>query len=270
MAKFMKPKISLCAAAARPQFWQRLYNSLQGNTVPFELIFVGPNKPDFELPSNFKYVYSNVKPAQAYAAAFGLASGELGCWMADDCVYDDPISTCPNALDIVWDRYQEMQNRYDDNKTILSQCTLEDYGMRWSRERAVAFWRSHRFFNGNLSTPVMAPIGFINVEFFRQLGGYDKNFVCGQSENDIVMRTCEVGGRVELVPDSVIAIKHRECHTTDKYKFSAGYGNDRGFLQKCWVSQGQVVNKRLFPFQPFEDKDILNSNQGPAGNWRTN
>lgn len=263
----MTPKISLCAAAARPKFWQRLYDSLSGNIIPFELIFVGPNKPDFTLPSNFRFYESNVKPAQAYQYALSHAKGELLGWMADDCVYNDPLVVCPDSLDKIWRAYEFFKHEYKDNKTILSQCSIEDYGMRWDLARALAFWKSHRFFNGNLRTPVMAPIGFISATWFKELGGYDSNFVCGQSENDIVMRTIEAGGRVEPVEESKICIKHRECHLTDRYKFSGGYGLDRTYLQNCWTSNGQMVDKRLLPFQPFKDKDILTVNQGPVGRW---
>lgn len=263
----MKPKISLCAAAARPKFWKRLYDSLSGNLVPWELVFVGPNKPDFDLPGNFRFYQSEVKPAQAYQYALSVAEGELLGWMADDCVYNDPIACCSNPLDLMWKAHEFFKQEYQDNKTILSQCSLEDYGMRWDRDRALAFWNSHRFFNGNTRTPVMAPIGFISANWFKEIGGYDRNFVAGQSENDIVMRTIEAGGRVELVPESVICIKHRECHATDRYNFSKGYGQDRMYLQSCWTQNGQMVTKRLRSFQPFEDKDLLTINQGPEGRW---
>lgn len=264
----MKPKISLCAAAARPRFWKRFYDSLAGNKVEVEVIFVGPNRPDFELPANFVFAQSNVKPCQAYSHAINIARGELIGWTADDVIYNGPIAACPNALDLIWEAYMRAKEEYGDNKTILSQVTIEDYGMRWNRQRALNFWRSHHFFNGNMTTPMMAPIGFISKEFFNQLGGYDRSFVCGQSENDICMRAYEVGGRVLGVEDSIVEIKHREAHMTDRYNFSKGYGQDRTFLQACWTENGKMVTKRRIPVQPFDQATILGSNQGPSGRWR--
>jgi GT2 family glycosyltransferase len=121
----------------------------------------------------------------------------------------------------------------------------------------------------------MAPLGFINRQFFHELGGYDRNFVCGQSENDVVMRAIAQGGRVETAKDSKVFLCHAECH--GEYQFSSGYIQDREFLENCWVKEGygtyeknlpfHLSSARLKPMQRFEDKDILTVNQGPAGRW---
>lgn len=266
----MKPQISLCAAAARPKFWKRLYDSLSQNSVSFEIVFVGPNPPDFTLPDNFAFILSKVKPAQAYEIAFRNARGELGGWMADDCLYNEPIANCPNALDSVWQNYQDSIKQYADKKTIFSQITIEDY-----KDTGHADWIHHRFFYARMNTPQMAPLGFINLEFFRELGGYDKNFVAGQSENDVVMRAIAAGGRVQTAKDSKVLLNHGEAHGA--YPFRKAYHDDRRFLENCWVKEGYGTYEsnrpftlspvRLRPFQPFEDKDLLTKNQGPEGNW---
>lgn len=266
----MRTQISLCAAAARPQFWRRLYDSLSKNTVSFELVFVGPNEPDFDLPSNFTFIKSMVKPAQAYEIAFRNARGILGGWMCDDAHYNDPYAKCPNALDSVWQYWLWSLENHGDNKTIFSQRTIEDY-----RDQGHADWEKHRFFYNRMNTPQMAPLGFINLDFFHQLGGYDKNFVCGQSENDIVMRAIEAGGRVETAKDSKVVLRHAECH--GKYAFRSGYFLDREFLEKCWVKEGfgtyeknlpfTLSPTRLRPVERFDDEGILTANQGPAGRW---
>lgn len=265
-----KPQISLCAAAARPEFWIRLYNSLSQNAVSFEIVFVGPNEPNFSLPVNFNYIKSNVKPAQAYEIAFRNAKGEMGGWMADDAHYNDPYAQCPNSLDSIWQNYQDSIKKYGDKKTIFSQRTIEDY-----KDTGHADWEKHRFFYGDMRTPQMAPLGFINLEFFHSLGGYDRNFVCGQSENDIVMRAIENGGRVETAKDSKVVLCHAECH--GKYAFRSGYFLDREYLESCWVKEGfgtyekrlpyTLSNTRLKSLDRFEDANILTINQGPSGKW---
>lgn len=266
----MKPSISLIASAARPQFWMRLYNSLLVNKISFEIVFVGPNAPNFTLPENFRFYLSNCKPAQCYQSATFEAEGEVIGWMADDCDYNEPKMKCPNALDLIWAKYNESCNQYDDTKTIISQRTIEDYG-----SSNMVDWNNHRFFYGRQDTPQMAPLGFMNRAWFNHLGGYDKNFVCGQSENDVVQRGLQDGGRVVGCPESLVFLHHRECH--GEYSFRHGYQDDRRFLETCWVKEGYgtyetrkpytMLSQRSRPVECFEKKDILVSNQGPAGRW---
>ena len=256
----MRPNISLIASAARPQYWNRLFNSLKANRCLYEVVFVGPIIPEcsWSLPDNFIYRYSKCKPAQCYQAAASLASGELIGWTADDATYD----VVPQSLDMIWNAYKAG----DNFKTVFAQSTIEDGN---------DITRNHYFFHGDSSTPFMAPLGFMNREFFNQLGGYDRNFICGQSENDIVMRVLAEGGRVELVSDSKCHLHHGECH--GEYTFRHGYNSDRQYLERCWVYEGYgmaegnrsktISQKRLLPVEPFDLENILTVNQGPAGRW---
>lgn len=254
-------------AGIRPDFWMRFYNSLSQNIIPWEVVVVGPLIPSFILPDNFKFIKSSVKPAQAYEIAFRHASGEIIGWTADDANYNSPQLQCPKAIDIIWDRYCQSFLKYRDNKTILAMCPLED---------SSAEWINHFFFYGDTRTPRMAPFGFINREWFHELGGYDKNFVCGQSENDVVMRGIADGGRCEVVENSWVHVHHAECHGPD-YPFRSGYDGDRKFLEDCWVKEGYGTYESQKPYalsphrlrilEPFINENILTVNQGPSGRW---
>jgi len=183
--------------------------------------------------------------------------------MADDCVFNHPSQFCAKPLDIIWAKYEDSIKLFGDKKTILSMKTYEDYGVRNN-----VIWENHHFFYGNKTTPMMAPLGFLNREWFNSLGGYDCNFICGQSENDIVMRGIADGGRVIGVPEAKVYMAHKECHGL--YAFRAGYSSDRTYLQKCWTKDNKFISKtRLFPLEPFSNTDILTINQGPAGKWET-
>jgi hypothetical protein len=248
-----EPKISLIASAARPRFWNRFWNSLVWNDTPYEVIFVGPNEPFEEFPEHFRFIKSNCKPAQCYEAGLRAARGVIVGWTADDANYNHPQLQVPKSLDIIWQLYEK-----SDGKTIFAQRPYEDGGDIGTR---------HRLIHDNYNTPLMAPFGFINREWFMKLGGYDRNFICGQSENDVVMRAIEDGGRVELVMESPLWVHHAECHG-NSYDFRKGYDWDRAFLESCWfMPDNSVSPKRLKALEPFDDTDILTINQGPAGKW---
>jgi hypothetical protein len=248
-----EPKISICASAARPRFWNRFWNSLVWNDIPFEVIFVGPKPPNEDFPENFLWFESNLKPTQCYEAAVRRARGEIIGWTADDANYNHPQLKCPKSIDTVWKHYEAAQ----DKKVILSMRPFEDGGDIGTR---------HRLIHDDYNTPLMAPFGFMNREWYMKLGGYDRNFICGQSENDVVMRAIQDGGRVEYLEDAPLWVHHAECH--GEYPFRSGYNWDRAFLESCWfLKNREVSNTRLREFEPFDDKDLLTVNQGPCGRW---
>jgi hypothetical protein len=127
----------------------------------------------------------------------------------------------------------------------------------------------HRFFYGDLNTPIMAPIGLMSREFLNELGGIDKRYVCGQYENDIVMRVYEKGGSVQAFGDHThfIDIDHMGkallLHENFKERsFAQGYDSDRKVLEGSWVVEPGVISKtRLDALEPFQDDQILAKSQ---------
>ena len=287
----MSVKVSLVASANRVEYWDRLYNSLKGNTVEWEVVFVGDRKPLHEMPSNFKWIHATCKPAQCYQIGFWAAQGETVAWTADDTNYNEPSLNCPNCLDIAYNHWVKMDNQYNnDKKSIIAMNPCEDGGFPQLR--------FHRFFGGWLHTPTMAPFGLIHREYFvNKLGGYDRRFVSGQSENDVVMRVYEDGGRLEVDLDAKLYVHHRQVHYRDPHtgrednKFRKWYNTDREVLEQAWVVGGHgfyeqynamkpgtekenamknvpISSKRLVPFEPFEKtEDACFVSQGLKGHW---
>jgi len=263
-----KYHISLVASAVRPQSWMRFYESLKGNQLKIEVVFVGPKKPDFALPSNFNYIYATVKPAQCYEIGFRAAQGELVGWTADDCFYNGVNQA---NLDMLYKFFFDQNER----KLVVAQRSIED-----GRD----IWYRHHFFGDWGHTPIMAPLGFMLNDYLRELGGYDRRFISGQSENDVVMRVLENGGKVVRHMDSYVHIDHRNSHEANA---SSGvrqyYVADREFLENCWVVGGygaygtggtnlrgtkiEISKTRLIPFEPFSDTDITGVSQEPKGRW---
>lgn len=271
--------ISLFASAARPQWWTRLYKSLQGNKCEWEIVFVGPNEPKFKLPINFRYYQCDFKPTQCYQAAALRCVGDLIGWIADDACYD------MSSLDKVWLSYTWSRNTpqlNNDNRIIFTQSTIEN-------DKDVS--KEHHFFRHDNSTPTMAPMAFMKRDWFNKLGGYDRNFISGQAENDIVMRAFQDNGVIRSVPKSKVYLNHEEVHggflnkikyRLGKNSFRTGYYNDRRYLEECWVKEGYgtydentlkhgtISKERLLPFHSFNNENILEVPCGPQGRWSKN
>jgi len=271
------PKISLFASSIRPNLYPELFESLKDNDVEIEVVFAGPcaahNIPNYSTDKlRFEYIQTgDIKPAQCYEVARRSCNGELVAWMADDCIYS------PHLLDKVYNFWMKIGNPLG----VISVKTNENDSHNDLND--------HRFYGFNVNTPLMAPLGFMSGVILDQLGGIDRRYICGQYENDIVMRVYESGGQVYKFEDGCVDIAHLEKHG-DKTKFWNWYTHDRNILENSWVVGGfypppnvcidivkhqhftpivnrEVVKKRLDKFEGYEDKDILVASQSFKGEW---
>ena len=249
----MDYQISLCASACRPEYWETFCNSLKGNTINIEVVFVGPNPPLTDLGPNFKFIKATCKPSQCYQIAFNNANGEIIGFTADDVVYD---LLTEDGLDRVYNFYKKFNNY----KNIIAQRPIED-----GRD----VWYQHYLMGNDRTTPIMAPLGFISNKFLKELGGYDINFISGQGENDLIMRAYGVGGRVERIWNSFANIFHRSTHELDTNAKFRKYGTfDRIILEERWILENKVSPIRLKPLELFKEReDWYFNGQGPKGIW---
>ncbi len=284
--------VSLCASANRPVLqngfknWERFLNSLKRNKVKYEVIFSGDVPPNFDtsLYPEFKWIKSNVKPAQAYQICFWEAKGELIGYSADDADYvcnnPDTHTKQFDNLDIAYNFYKECEKRYNDNKTIVAMNPCEDGG--WPQEK----W--HYFFGGNPWSPRMAPFGLIHRDFMNEIGGYPNDHISGQAENSVVMSAYMLSGRVEFCKNACLYVHHREVHPRKDGKevnlFRRWYNEDRRALENRWVKEGygkyeklnseqlkntvHISNTPLVPIMPFKKTDNVRFvSQGIKGQW---
>lgn len=262
----MIPRISLFASAVRPKLFPAFLNSLMETTIPLEVVFAGniwqdQIRKDGTTPHllnvlknnhiTFRYVPTkNIKPAQCYEIARRYCTGELIHWTADDCEYTKDF------LSYAYDYWRFL----DDKKVVLSLQTEENYGTH-----VLTDMKQHSFFGYDPKTPLMAPLGLMSREYLEELGGYDRRYVCGQAENDIVMRVYADGGDCMIYgdKDNYIEIDHIKKHGPNHHgrPFAKGYATDRKVLESSWTSDNKVVMKRTDSFHPFEDKDILSKSQ---------
>lgn len=247
----MNPKIGIVASAHRPQNWMGLYKSIGDNDIEFELVFVGPNPPDYDLPGNFCFIRSLVKPTQCIEIALRNTTADLVMNMADDTTFK--IS---RPLDKLYETYKS----YNKDKIILS-CRYMLNGQDQSSG-------CHRFFAGDTSSPLVPLSGLMSRNLWISIGGIDRNFIAIMWDLDIAMRVHALGGDV-ILSDVFL--------DEDKDKGSAGsvlcnefWQHDRTLLESLWTKNGRIHFHRAKPVEPFEDFNILNVSQGPRGRWRGN
>jgi len=129
----------------------------------------------------------------------------------------------------------------------------------------------------------MAPLGIMSREYLDKLGGVDRRYICGQYENDIVMRVYADGGKVYPFGDktSYIDINHigkesimlgRPATWVDFQvrSFAKGYRSDRRVLEQSWCGGSgiyKVLSQRTDKFESFTDEDLLTKSQSNRGVW---
>lgn len=262
------------ASAIRTQHWPELLKSLESNIIPYEVVFAGPVEPTFTHP-NLKYIKTeDLKPCQLYEASRRYCKGELTMWICDDAEFSEKL------LDKIYTYWKSLNNR----KAIIS--------VRTNENETNNDLNDHRFFGWNLNTPQMCPLGLMNREYLEELGGYDKRYLAGQGENDIVLRAMQDGASVYKFEDGYIKIDHLKKHGTST-KFWSAYEHDRMILENSWVINGhkpppkreiildggkhvsrmplinrEVSKMQLDKFQPYTNDNILTVSQGPKGIWK--
>jgi len=247
----MSPRIGIVASAHRPQNWMDLYQSIGDNDIEFELVFVGPNQPDYELPKNFRFIRSLVKPTQCFEIALRNTTADLVIPIADDCTFIK--SSRP------MDRLYETFKTYKNEKLLLS-CRLSTNDIDESHY-------AHRFYIADPSSPVMPLAPLMSKKLFSDLGGIDRNFIAVMWDLDFTMRAYASGGTVIL---SDVFLNEDKEKSAGSILCSEFWRHDRGLLESLWTKNGKVHFRRTKPFEPFDDLNILKASQGPRGRWRGN
>lgn len=263
----MDYKVSLFASAIRQPFFITFLKSLEGTSVPLEVVFAGTLDAieyDYKPNIHFKYIHTeNIKPAQCYEIARRACTGETVHWTCDDAEYSED---CMGKAYNYW-------KAKNDEKLILSIQTIEN--------GQFCNMALHSLYGAKPETPRMAPLGLMSRAFLDKLGGIDRRYVCGQYENDIVMRAIVEGGKVEIVGsknDCYIVIDHYRRHGLVR-PFATGYMKDREILERSWTDFSGKLNDgtshvnirrttnggfeyfRNDVFEPYEETDLLTKSQ---------
>ena len=247
----MDLKIAICSSAHRPQNWTALYNSIGKNDVEFELVFVGPNPPDYRLPHNFRFIKSPVKPQQCIEIAVRNTCADLVMFnFTDDCQFQGQRPL---------DRLYQVYKSHNDDKIIIS-CRYMMDGVDLSDA-------SHYFDNSDTTSPLMPLAPLISRKFYCELGGIDKNFQAIFGDLDIAMRAYAQGGKVVM---SDVYLNEDKSKRAQSSLCTEYWKQDRGLFESLWIKDGKISFNRAKPAELFSDKNILKFSQGPRGRWRGN
>lgn len=243
------PKISIYASAAKPNHWMDLYNSIGENDIDFEIVFVGPNKPNFPLPDNFRFIQSFVKPSQSWEIACRNTTGDYVMAIADDCEF-----RTPRPLDRLFSCYKS-----HDSELLIVSSKLMTNGQDHSA------W-AQRYYSHDQDSPVMPLCGLMSRKLHFALGGIDRNFIAIMWDLDIAMRVHALGGNVVMA--DVYVDENKEKKSGIRNLTPDFWNHGRALLDGLWAKDGKVHFNRVLPVQSFSDINLLEVSQGARGRWR--
>ena len=251
-----KPLISLILVSINPQWWTETYNSLNiEKEVPFEIIALGPVKPDFDLPDNFYYYYTGVKCPQCVEAGYRIARGDYVISISDDSLFK------PDFLRAL---YSNIQNNDMDNTFLLIRAARH-----WKAKVKSLYYKSRH----KLPPDKRVLIGLYNYykkEVVRDMGGFDRRFILGCYPCDLALRFYEKGGRCVIADPALICEGDRQGGSPGLRTFSNFIKLDLVLLDSWWENKkGDLVIHRKSPVEQFEGtaEDLLKETQGPRGKW---
>ena len=237
------PKFSFIAPAIRDYYYEDFYHNIKSfNSVSFEIIFVGDKKPLRQMPDNFHYIETSVKPSQCYEIAARRAKGEFLVMTGDDLRYskecfDNMIGSC-EALDM--------------DKTFIFFIHIKPGG---KKEKIGGVKTS----NGVWLT---ASSHVMKRSIWLDLGGCDRKMGYGGACHDIQQRLYAMGHK------SFVA---KNCFSTEiensilmggssMKRLMLRYYDDKEPLQ-CWTYYDDGREPERIPSEPYDDEDILIKDQ---------
>lgn len=253
--------ISFFGASIRPERWKHFDDQLSKTNLDFEIIWVGPKGLKGKLPKHTKWIKTNVKPMQCWEIGARATQSEVICVMVDD------INVGPYMYDKVYEIYKKANNY----KTLI-QPRYHRYngkGRKISdRTWTLAFPCRHKKVPKKDYIQTVDACSVYSRKFFFELGGYDKNFIAAHGGQDISLRAIEAGANIiiceETFPRHVDDICIVDMGLTGLIKKTHDY--DYNYLFSLYIRKNRRVN-RTKKFEPFINKNILKTSQGPKGVW---
>lgn len=234
----MKINVSAYLSSIRPYRWMKIHEMLKRTGLTFEVVIVGPNDPDFELPSEIKFFKSAVKPSQCFHIAASKCSGETMLQIVDDIEYTD------GAIKQMYDKVMEKDN-------VMASCVYlqNNYSQFYTQNISGQVM--------NLSfLPLLPVCGLYRREAYLKLGGLDRRFNGVMSELDFYMRMRINGYETVFI--------NGHCNENTEYQKKENtslcnkfWNHDRPTFMKLWSTAGVLYPIRNDIVRGYTDDNIL-------------
>ena len=258
-------QVGIYCSSNKPHLWGSMYQTLSQNDIDFNLCIAGPNPPVETLPSNVKYIQTNVKPAQCYFIAAHNTTGDYIMHTPDDVIFspeylDDMVKLISvNKMDIV----SPGRSTYSNISHKTDFCQIWD--ARGYLEGDPRSNNTNRKYAGtmlplNFSLPIM---NFMHRETFNSVG-IDKNFIGMWWTEDVSMELVSRGSRI-IVSENSYSYDFRSGKTSlCQMPCDVLYFND------MWIDQAvingpdkKVRSTRKQPIDPLiYNETVLTVSQG--------
>ena len=257
-----KYNVSIISAAIRKQNWMKFYLGMSEaiGKYSFEWIITGPTEPEQELldKPNVKYVKCYGHPTRCTQMSSLIAEGELIYWVCDDGIFIE------DGLELALDLWYNTGSR--KTEIIMKYLEGDHPNMPDMTSSGLGYW--HAWFHDSLkrnSIPkhyMTASNGMLNLDYFRELGGFDCRFVhVNMCCHDLSFRIQHDGGNLLLAPKHIVWQTWRSgeggiivdaYYETDQPLFDSIYEDDqiletRKYLDyHNWIYNSEPVWLRRF------------------------
>ena len=248
--------ITLILPSIFPKEWERIYSEIESNLGPvdskhhldikWELIIVGPTDSGSTLSSkpNWRFIQDFGNPTRCVHIGSIIARGKLLTWLSDDC------HIIENYLKILVNDF--IQNINLENEYVVRYLEFGGNGQCGSNSDRYWTTGAHGALDklkGLSRHKIIAPVGILHTNFFREIGGFDCKFMhINMSCIDLSLRIQNLGKEVILPNYSV-------------YKCVQGQNGD--FLTNIFENYD-----KLYFWSIYDDIEIAkNRLKIPYNNW---
>jgi hypothetical protein len=232
--------VSAYMTSIRPYRWMRMHEMLSKSGLNFEIVIVGPVQPNFALPSEIKFYYSNLKPLQCCHAAVTLCSGQTLLQLVDDIDYQD------GGISKMYEAAMSADN-------VMATCIYSQNGNKLQDKQNIAGQTSS-------TLPLLPVCGIYQRNIYSKIGGIDRRFNGVMGELDLYMRMSINGYRTIFV--DYVCNENTAHQAGEKTSLCMKFWDiDRPRIIKLWTTNNNLFLIRNDILRSYENKDLLTVEQ---------
>jgi len=252
------PFISVIIPAINTKNWPNVINNLQSKKIKIEIIFLGPFKPQFELPHNCRYIQTFVKPPQCLEIGYRVSKGNFILEFADDC----KLST----NDGIYKLFQ-LWKKNGANIYKLISC-------KYKTKAHKTLKADYRFMPWDKTSPLLPITPLLPKILLQKYGSYDRRFEAVLENLDLYMRLIRAG--CKFIYSNIFYLENKNINKGNML-LGDYWSKDKIFLDKLWIDdfkkplmQRKFSKKRNLKFLKFNNRNLTSKTQYPYGKWKYN